>query len=136
MRSGYTGFVAVVVGGGLTVVAAVAAYVYFVPASPTSPTIHPGNHLPGAAVQGRIRSFCSECHAYSPPESFPKSAWKEEVERAFQFFDQSGIKRDVPAMAEVIRYFEDQAPDELPPAQIDNATGPPPVSFQQIPVAG
>jgi hypothetical protein len=133
MRSGQIGLLAVVIGGGLTVVAAVAAYVYFVPASPTSPTIHPGNHLPGAAVQGRIRSFCSECHAYPPPESFPKSAWREEVERAFKFFDESGIKRDVPAMAEVIRYFEDQAPDELPAAQIEYAKGPPPVSFEQIP---
>jgi hypothetical protein len=136
MRSGQIGWLAVLIGGGLTVVAAVAAYVHFVPASPTSPTIHPGNHLPGAAVQGRIRSFCSECHAYPLPESFPKSAWKEEVERAFKFFDESGIKRDVPPMDEVIRYFEDQAPDELAPAVVENAKGPPPASFEQTPVAG
>jgi hypothetical protein len=135
MTSSQTGMFAVVVGGGLTVAAAVAAYVYFVPASPTAPTIHPGNHLPGAAVQGRIRSFCSECHAYPPPEAFPRSAWKEEVERAFRFFDESGIKREIPPIEEVIRYFEEQAPEELPEAIFENEKGPSPVKFDREPVA-
>jgi hypothetical protein len=135
MRHSAASLVAVFAGGGFIVAATVAAYVYFVPASPTAATIHPGNHLPGAAVQGRIRSLCSECHAYPPPETFPRSAWKEEVERAFRFFDESGIQREIPPIGEVVRYFEEQAPEELPAAIIKNEKGQPPVAFERMEVA-
>src|SRR5260370_494322 len=122
-------------GGGRGWVAAFPTYVYFAPGSPIEPTPYVSSHLPGAGVQGRIQSFCSACHVYPPPESFPRSAWKDEVERGYRFFAESGLKRTAPPIEEVIRYFEDQAPDELPAAIFQNAKTPPPASFERVAVA-
>src|SRR5438309_6954546 len=99
---------------GVIVAGAVVACV--VPPGTSEPTIQPSAHLPGAGVQGRIQSFCSACHAYPEPDSLPKSAWKAEVQRGFRFFAESGMTRAAPPIEEVIAYFEQQAPDELPPA--------------------
>jgi hypothetical protein len=135
MRRGATSGLALLILIGLGLVGGLAAYIILLPSSPTGPTIQPGTHLPGAGVQGRIQSFCSACHVYPQPESFPRSAWKEEVERGYRFFAESGLKRTAPPIEEVIRYFEDQAPEALPPAVFQNAITPSPVAFEKVPVA-
>jgi hypothetical protein len=133
MRRDRVGLLAVVGICGLGLVGAVAAYVYFSP-EPT-PTPQATTHLPGAGKNGQIQVFCSSCHLYPPPEVFPRSAWKDEVERGFRFFAESGLKRTPPPMEEVVKYYEDQAPQELPPAQFETAATPLLVSFDRRPVA-
>jgi hypothetical protein len=100
-------------------------------AAPEEP---PPAHLavPVAHIAEETHRFCSACHAYPPPDTFPRSAWKEEVERGYQFFGRSGMPLVAPPIAEVIKYYEAQAPEELPPAAIERASGSPPVHFQPI----
>ena len=43
-------------------------------------------------ISEQVHQFCAACHAYPPPDSFPRSAWKEEVERGYAFFGQSGLR--------------------------------------------
>jgi hypothetical protein len=121
--------------GGLGLVGGGAAYVFLADGSDRAPTPQVGIHLPGAGVNGQIQTFCSACHLYPPPEVLPRSAWKEEIERAYQFFAESGQTRTPPPIEETIRYYEEGARLELPAAAIDTATTPLPVAFEKTPVA-
>ena len=43
---------------------------------------------PAAAAEAtseQVHSVCATCHAYPPPESFPRSAWRKEVKQGFEF---------------------------------------------------
>lgn len=64
-----------------------------------------------------IRTFCGNCHVFPQPESFPKSAWYDEVRRGFNFYYDSG-RQDLspPSQASVVTYFQQFAPVELPVA--------------------
>ena len=77
----------------------------------------------------KVRTFCGNCHVYPPPDSFPRSAWKEQVERGFLFFGSSNLKLVPPPLQEVIDYYESRAREELPPAEIHYAATPLPVKF-------
>jgi hypothetical protein len=78
-----------------------------------------------------IQQFCTACHALPPPETFPRSVWRYEVEQAFRFYSRSALTVRAPPSAEVVRYFEDRAPEELPEAKWQTAAGPPPVTFDR-----
>jgi hypothetical protein len=93
------------------------------PARPIVPTAH---------LARDIHNFCGACHFYPPPDTFPKRYWKEEVERGYSFFGQAGMPMVAPPIAEVTRYYEERAPEELPPATMERASGPAPVRFEQI----
>ena len=69
---------------------------------------------PDAADPAVVRDFCTKCHAYPSPDSFPRSAWKKELEQAYRFAYEAGLVRSAPPMANVLRYFEEHSPDELP----------------------
>jgi hypothetical protein len=89
-----------------------------------------------AASAAEIGDYCSKCHAFPPADSFPRSAWKEEVEKAYQIIAdarQQGKRLDgePPRIGDVVRYYEERAPLELPPADVDRAAGPPPVRFRR-----
>ena len=121
--------------GGLGLVGGGAAYVFFADGSDRSATPQASTHLPGAGVNGRIQTFCSSCHLYPSPEIFPRSAWKEEIERAYRFFAESGQTQSPPQIEDAIRYYEEAAPLELPAAVVEPATTPLPVAFEKTPVA-
>jgi hypothetical protein len=87
-------------------------------------------------VTAQVHQFCGACHAYPPPDNFPKWAWKSEVERGFVFFSESSLPLKAPPINDVIAYYESRAPDELPPAQFTRATKPYAVEFERIPLAG
>jgi hypothetical protein len=87
---------------------------------------------PPADIAEQVHQFCGACHAYPPPDSFPRSAWKDEVERGYGFFGSSGMPIQPPRFEDVVRYFEDRAPAELPPARFERATTPVPVRFERI----
>src|SRR5260370_9788041 len=78
-------------------------------------------------ISAEVHKFCGSCHAYPPPNSFPRSAWKQEVERGYQFFGQAGQAQQPPPIDEVIRYYAERAPAELPPARPSAPPGPIPV---------
>jgi hypothetical protein len=114
-----------------------AAYFYFVrPVSIDEPAAP--SPSPQAVVSAtQIQEYCSKCHAYPPPDSFPRSAWKEEVEKAYKVIADSNLYRKrpdlkgPPPMEEVLRYYEDNAPRELPLADTQRASGPLPLRLQK-----
>jgi hypothetical protein len=72
-----------------------------------------------------VAAFCGDCHAVPPPESFPRRAWREQVELGHRFYVDSG-RNDllVPPMNDVIGYYESLAPEELVlPAHDEPAAG-------------
>ena len=87
-------------------------------------------------ISAQVHTFCGACHAYPPPDSFPRSAWKLEVERGYQFFGQAGMAQQPPPIDEVIRYYEERAPEELPAARPTMASGPMPVRFTPVKISG
>jgi hypothetical protein len=91
------------------------------PPPPTSPE--------AGDVTAQVHDFCGACHAYPPAETFPRWAWKKEVERGYQFFERSSLTLKAPPIDAVIKYYEDRAPEQLPPADIKRAATPPPVRF-------
>jgi hypothetical protein len=88
--------------------------------------------VPTANLAERVHEFCGACHSYPPPETFPRKYWKDEVERGYRFFGRSGMALVAPPITEVVKYYEDRAPEELPSAKIERASGPCPVRFEQV----
>jgi len=71
----------------------------------------------------RTTAFCSACHAMPRPESFPKSAWKKEVQRGFDFYLESRrADLAVPVQEKVVAYFRSRAPDRLASPQLAAAS--------------
>jgi hypothetical protein len=131
---GLAAFVVVALGG-----TAAAAYFYLGRSAQPEPlqkgplaTLPPRSYL----ARSRIEYFCSRCHAYPPAEIFPRSAWKQEVEQAYHFFEDSTISNQVPPLADVIKYYEDGAPLELELPSIVQATGHLPVRLVPTPSLG
>lgn len=86
-------------------------------------------------VSAQVYSFCAACHPYSPADTFPRFAWKGEVERAYTFFGKSTLRMTPPPIGAVVKYYEDRAPVELPPAKIERATTPLPVRLERYGIA-
>jgi hypothetical protein len=87
-------------------------------------------------ISAQVRQFCGACHAYPPADTFPRSAWKEEVERGYSFFAQSDRAIPAPPMDDVVRYYENRAPLTLPFVRPALAKTPLPVRFEPIPIPG
>jgi len=86
---------------------------------------------PVAVTPQQIQEYCStKCHAYPPPDSFPRSAWKDEVDKAYKVIFNSDQKLPPPPRDQVIRYYEERAPLEFPEPVIQRATGRLPVRFE------
>jgi hypothetical protein len=102
------------------------------PPPPTAPT--PAG--PPADAEARVREFCAACHAFPPPDTFPRSAWRGEVEQGFSFFGRASLNLEPPPPDEVVRYFEERAPLELPAAVRPEAAWPYPVAFDRQAVPG
>ncbi len=83
-------------------------------------------------LEQQIRHFCGAvCHVYPAPDTFPREHWRMEVERAYGFFDRSGLAMVPPKMSEVVRYYEERAPEQYPPIAVRYADGPLPVSLER-----
>jgi hypothetical protein len=113
-----------------------AAYYYF--GRPAEIRESPAPPTPQQAVASplEIEDYCSKCHAYPPADTFPRSAWKEEVEKAYKLIAESNLhmKRlnvQAPPMEQVIKYYEERAPLELLLPVIPKANGPLPLRFQR-----
>src|SRR5262249_28738538 len=85
-----------------------------------------------ADVSEQVHNFCgSSCHAYPPPDSFPRANWRSEVERGYRFAEQAGLTRKVPPIESVVRYYEKRAPEEVPGTTRPPPSRPLPVRFQK-----
>jgi hypothetical protein len=69
------------------------------------------------------------CHAYPPPESFPRWAWRKEVEQGFYFGERSRPDLRGPSLESVVAYYENRAPLELPLPSRPVAAGEPGVRW-------
>jgi len=69
---------------------------------------------PDPALHAQVVAFCGDCHAYPPPDSFPRDAWHDEVEQGFGLYQASG-RSDLmaPPVIDVVRYYRQLAPVEL-----------------------
>src|SRR4051794_34484362 len=110
-------------GAALFIAGAAAATVYTVYFRPSrdlppdpSPPVVTGD------ISKEIHQFCGACHQYPPPDTFPRSAWRHEVERGFVFFENSSLHMRPPHLEATIKHFEDGAPLELPKAVIERAS--------------
>jgi FG-GAP-like repeat len=92
--------------------------------------------LSEAELARRVQAFCGACHASPRPESFPRRAWRDQVLNMFSFFRNANLKATPPPVDQVIKYFEDRAPPELPPAVIHRARTPLPVKLERLGLPG
>lgn len=85
-----------------------------------------------AQVEPQVVAFCGSCHAVPRPETFPKEAWRREVERGFAFYTESG-RQDlaVPAKEDVVGYYETLAPEKLVVAPREGKTDGGVIRFQR-----
>ena len=88
---------------------------------------------PAVVLDRRVRDLCASCHAFPPPDSFPKADWKREVEQGYEFAVRAGREpRTMPPFEDTLAYFEARAPDRLPAPAIHHATTPCPVHFDPL----
>jgi hypothetical protein len=113
---------------GLLAAAGAAWLLWPAPAPPALAAL-PASETP--ELVENIQRFCGACHAFPQPDAFPRSAWSHAVEQAYRFAKDAPLALPRPPFEPVLKYFEDRAPLELPPARFEQASGPPPVSFHR-----
>jgi hypothetical protein len=91
----------------------------------------PANLVATKDLPQRVKLFCGNCHVEPPADTFPRSAWKHEIERMYMFFNDSGRPLQPPPLEEVVAFYEARAPLELPLADIKRADHPLPVQFSR-----
>ena len=64
---------------------------------------------PTGDIKAQVHEFCGKCHAYPPPDTFPRSAWREEVEQGFRFFGLSNLAMRPPLIDDVALVMLDRA---------------------------
>lgn len=97
------------------------------------PTVEPKPVALPVDLEAQVHNFCGgACHAYPAPDTFPRKHWRAEVERGFRFFDQSGMAFSPPKLGHVVRYYEERAPEDYPPATPLPAAKPLPVKFEKL----
>jgi tetratricopeptide (TPR) repeat protein len=80
----------------------------------------------------QVHRFCgTACHAYPPPDVFPRSVWRREVKQAYDFLRNSTLPIDFPSQESVALYYEQHAPAELPSVQPGPPVPPLPGSFRR-----
>ncbi len=126
---GLAGLVLGAAAGGAVLLPAVGKWR---PAPPPPPPTAESPPTSPVVAGAEVHKFCGACHAYPPPDTFPRAAWKDEVERGYKFFADSGLPLRPPAIDGVVRHFEERAPDVLPPAGFERAASPPPVRFDRV----
>lgn len=85
-----------------------------------------------ATAREKVVLFCGACHRLPSAEHFPKAAWHHEVQRGFQFYNESGrTDLEPPPLQTVVAYYQSTAPERLVIPPIASSSKPPPVRFQQ-----
>jgi len=112
------------------------------PPSPANVVVDPIGPQDAEASPEQVQRFCTACHAFPPPDTFPRSAWRFEVIQAYGFYNHSNYDNSllrslgaIPPAAPVIKYFENRAPAELPRLSKEPPLGALPVEFERRDVA-
>jgi hypothetical protein len=114
----------VAVTGGL----AYLAYTAFATESAAAMPLPPE---PPEATAEQVHQLCGACHAYPPPDSFPRTDWRKEVSQGYDFFHQDPSYRidNYPPLEGVVRYYENRAPEALKLLPRNNPPHPCPAKF-------
>jgi FG-GAP-like repeat len=115
----------------LVLLGAVAAYSRFAPSPTGGPPVAVIAPTPPEATPEEVHQLCASCHAYPPPETFPRSSWRKEVKQAYDFLRDSPVHRPYPSLEAVVRYYESRAPEELPVIHRGQSPDPPAVRFEK-----
>src|SRR5262249_42909730 len=103
-------FIAVAVTGGL----AFGMYVSWPAAAPPELPPPPPAEVAREATTEEVHRLCGTCHAYPPPDTFPRFAWRMEVKQAYDFFHEDpSLRFEYPPLDAVVRYYESRAPVSL-----------------------
>lgn len=86
------------------------------------------------ATEQHVRELCSKCHAYPPPDSFPREVWRKEVQQAYRFIKQAKTPGPYAAEEDVVQYYEARAPEAFPTWEQPPLTDDVPVKFVAKPV--
>ena len=65
------------------------------------------------ASREQVERTCGTCHAYPPPEIFPKSRWPHEVDRGYHFLREASVPSEPPSFASVVAYYQRRAPNRF-----------------------
>jgi hypothetical protein len=85
------------------------------------------------AVRSQVATFCGDCHAVPLPESFPRSAWYDEVKRGYEFYYDSGrTDLEIPPMQDVVSFYRSQAPESLRFPSSVSGSDPGSVRFRRV----
>jgi hypothetical protein len=122
-------WLAAVAGALLASAAAAAVYLGRPPAAPAVVLELPP--APPEAAPEQVHRLCTACHAYPPPDSFPRAAWRREVKQAYDFLRGSPLRTDYPPLESVALYYENRAPAELAALPRPAAAGPDPVRWHR-----
>src|SRR5438132_2406847 len=89
----------------------------------------------------QVQQLCGACHRFPPPDSFPRSAWKAQVEQAYEFLKHPPKNNPavlnqltIPPQEQVLTYFEKRAPKTLSVVIAKSDTTPTPVAFERVPL--
>jgi len=116
----------------LALVTALAWHTYAVrplPA-PTAFSLAPETFGPEASREQMERT-CGGCHAFPPPEIFPKHLWPQEVKRGFDFLKQGRVPQETPSVASVVAYYQRRAPEAFPVLRQTDSTAECPVRLHR-----
>src|SRR5262249_52358837 len=103
------------------------------PGTPAAQTA-PASAVPAAVAEAtpeQVHALCGACHAYPPPEPFPRSAWRKEVKQGYDFLRDSTLALPYPPLESVVRYYEARAPLGLPLPRPENTPGEVPFRFNR-----
>ena len=76
---------------------------------------------PAEASPEEVRQLCGACHAYPTPDSFPKSAWRKEVQLGFDFLRDSSKSGTFPSVENLDLMVCDARLDRVLALRADNA---------------
>src|SRR5260370_24125000 len=105
-----------------------------------SPGVSPASANTEAPSE-QVHQLCGACHRFPPPDSFPRSAWKDQVQQAYEFFKHPPRNNPpvlnrltIPPQEQVLAYFENRAPEALPVLASVTPSTPAPVAFERVPL--
>src|SRR5262249_41516175 len=117
-----------IIAGALLILSGIGVSAVLMTSRPSEPPPPPPEA--GADFARQVHALCSGCHAYPPPETFPRADWEREVFQGFDFAMKAGQNpAKLPSRDRVVAHFRDRAPERLPPPVIERATTPCPVRF-------
>jgi hypothetical protein len=108
---------------------------------PTTPEPAAGPSAPVAASPSdaptpSIEEFCAACHRFPPPAALPRASWKPMIESMYEMMGQTKDRPppSAPPIAQVVRYYEERAPERLAPSLSTVQLGPGRLSLEPYPL--